>query len=392
MAARVLVVDDEVELMTVLCELLAEHGYETVGCASAEDALAVLHEREVDLLVTDLMMPGMDGITLLRRAQEAHPYLVGIVATGQGTIQTAVDAMKSGAFDYVLKPFKLSALLADAGARRRGRAAQARQRAAPRDDRDARRVPLGRGARAEDADHQPARRRPAPDPTTGEGDRPGAGPDPSARCQIVERQAGKMSRLVAQLLETSRLDAGQFMPHRSLVDLASLVAAAVEQAQGVTDRHEIVLAAPEHGPGVRRPPRASSRSSATCWTTRSSSARTAGGSRSRCRRRAPSRSGWRSAITGSGSRRRVDRSCSRATIRRTRRATVRGWGWGCTSAAASSSTMGARSGWSFPTDDGSRFIIDLPAGDGARRRRAGNRGRHERHQARAGGGRRREHP
>jgi len=111
MSPRVLVVDDEVELMTVLCELLAEHGYETVGCASAEEALVVLQQRDVDLLITDLMMPGMDGITLLRLAQEAHPYLLGIVATGQGTIQTAVDAMKIGAFDYVLKPFKLSALL-----------------------------------------------------------------------------------------------------------------------------------------------------------------------------------------------------------------------------------------------------------------------------------------
>ena len=111
MSPRVLVVDDEVELMTVLCELLAEHGYETVGCASAEEALVVLKQRDVDLLITDLMMPGMDGITLLRLAQEAHPYLLGIVATGQGTIQTAVDAMKIGAFDYVLKPFKLSALL-----------------------------------------------------------------------------------------------------------------------------------------------------------------------------------------------------------------------------------------------------------------------------------------
>jgi signal transduction histidine kinase len=111
MSARVLVVDDEIELMTVLCEMLAEHEYDTIGCASAEEALAILQEREIDLLITDLMMPGMDGITLLRQAQEIHPYLLGIVATGQGTIQTAVDAMKVGAFDYVLKPFKLSALL-----------------------------------------------------------------------------------------------------------------------------------------------------------------------------------------------------------------------------------------------------------------------------------------
>src|SRR5688572_8693557 len=97
--------------MTVLCEMLVEQGYDVLGCASAEEALVVLREQKVDLLITDLMMPGMDGITLLRLAQEIHPYLLGIVTTGQGTIQTAVDAMKIGAFDYVLKPFRLSALL-----------------------------------------------------------------------------------------------------------------------------------------------------------------------------------------------------------------------------------------------------------------------------------------
>ncbi len=110
-AGRILIVDDEVGLMTTLQESLAQQGYETAGAQSAQDALRLLKEQEFDLLLCDLMMPDMDGITLLFEAQAQDPDLAGIVMTGQATIQTAVDAMKIGAYDYVLKPFKLSALL-----------------------------------------------------------------------------------------------------------------------------------------------------------------------------------------------------------------------------------------------------------------------------------------
>ncbi len=108
---RVLVVDDEVELMSTLRELLTAQGYAVEGVTSGEAALVALREGEFDLLLTDLMMPGMDGIALLQAGLELDPHLVGIIMTGQGTVQTAVDAMKVGAFDYVLKPFKLSAVL-----------------------------------------------------------------------------------------------------------------------------------------------------------------------------------------------------------------------------------------------------------------------------------------
>jgi PAS domain S-box-containing protein len=106
-----LVVDDEIELMTALCEALTVQGYKAVGSASAHQGLALLQAEEFDLLLCDLMMPEMDGIALLQAALDVDPYLVGIIMTGQGTIQTAVDAMKVGAFDYILKPFKLQTLL-----------------------------------------------------------------------------------------------------------------------------------------------------------------------------------------------------------------------------------------------------------------------------------------
>lgn len=108
---RVLVVDDEVELMRALCESLGEEGFEARGLSDPAEAPEALRTGAFDLLLSDLMMPGTDGIRVLRAALEIDPDLVGVIMTGQGTIQTAVEAMKAGAFDYILKPFRLQQVL-----------------------------------------------------------------------------------------------------------------------------------------------------------------------------------------------------------------------------------------------------------------------------------------
>jgi DNA-binding NtrC family response regulator len=108
---RLLIVDDEVELKSALCETLADEGYETVGASNGAEGLKALEKQDFDLLLSDLMMPGMDGIQLLRKALETDPNLVAIIMTGQGTIPSAIEAMKIGAFDYVLKPFNLQTML-----------------------------------------------------------------------------------------------------------------------------------------------------------------------------------------------------------------------------------------------------------------------------------------
>jgi signal transduction histidine kinase len=110
-AARILIVDDEVAHVKALSEVLRGPRYEPIGCTSGQEALAVLAASPCAVLMTDLMMPGMDGITLLREAHRLDPDLVGIIMTGQGTIETAVDAMKSGAQDYILKPLQLGIVL-----------------------------------------------------------------------------------------------------------------------------------------------------------------------------------------------------------------------------------------------------------------------------------------
>lgn len=109
--ARILIVDDEYPQMKALCDALGCEGYETAGFTSGQEALAALQGTSFDLLLTDLTMPGMDGLALLRAAQDMDRQIVGVVMTGHGTIDTAVETMKTGALDYLLKPFDLSVAL-----------------------------------------------------------------------------------------------------------------------------------------------------------------------------------------------------------------------------------------------------------------------------------------
>ena len=110
-AARILVVDDEPALTKSLCDTLGAEGYETVGCHSGPAALEALGSSRFDVLLTDLMMPGMDGIALCQAAQKSDSNLVSILMTGAGSIASAVNAMKAGAIDYVTKPMELNVVL-----------------------------------------------------------------------------------------------------------------------------------------------------------------------------------------------------------------------------------------------------------------------------------------
>jgi hypothetical protein len=109
--ARLLIVDDEAAQLRALCDTLQLEGYAVQGFGSGKLALAGLSAGEFDLLLTDLMMPEMDGITLINAAKQIDPALGAIVMTGHGTIDTAVRAMQGGALDYILKPFRLNVIL-----------------------------------------------------------------------------------------------------------------------------------------------------------------------------------------------------------------------------------------------------------------------------------------
>jgi signal transduction histidine kinase len=106
--ANILIVDDEEGLQVSLVTAFAKQGYHAVGAGSGEEGLERLNQDAFDILLTDLVMPGMDGISLMEQALRRCPNLVVILMTGGATVESAVRALKAGAHDYILKPFTLA--------------------------------------------------------------------------------------------------------------------------------------------------------------------------------------------------------------------------------------------------------------------------------------------
>ncbi|HEY2293367.1 MAG TPA: sigma-54 dependent transcriptional regulator [Thermoanaerobaculia bacterium] len=109
--ATILIVDDERPIRRILSVLLAESHHRSLEVGSGEEALAVLAETRPDLVLLDLRLPGMDGLETLKRMRALAPDLAVVMMTAHGTISSAVEAMRLGAFDYVTKPFDNDELL-----------------------------------------------------------------------------------------------------------------------------------------------------------------------------------------------------------------------------------------------------------------------------------------
>ncbi len=107
---RILVVDDERRGRRVLQIMIEDLGFASLAAEGGEEALAQLRDEKFDLVITDLKMPGMSGIELLTRIRELDAEIPVILLTAYGTVQSAVEAMKKGAFDYLLRPFDADAL------------------------------------------------------------------------------------------------------------------------------------------------------------------------------------------------------------------------------------------------------------------------------------------
>jgi DNA-binding NtrC family response regulator len=108
---HLLFVDDEPALRTLMAERLAERGYEVVQADSGGKALELLDQFAFDIVITDLRMPGVDGMRVIESARERYPAIVAIVISGYGTLKDAVDATKRGASDFIAKPFQFDELL-----------------------------------------------------------------------------------------------------------------------------------------------------------------------------------------------------------------------------------------------------------------------------------------
>jgi DNA-binding NtrC family response regulator len=109
--ARILLVDDEPSILNVLSTLLKQEGHDAVPVRGGEKAQEIVRTEHFDLMISDIRMAPMDGMQLLKFARKEKPSLAVIMLTAYGSVETAVEAMKEGAYDYVTKPFKVDELL-----------------------------------------------------------------------------------------------------------------------------------------------------------------------------------------------------------------------------------------------------------------------------------------
>ena len=100
--SKILIVDDEVRILMLIQTLLKGNGYETIAAKSGEEALGILAQGGIDVMITDLRMAPMDGLTLIKKVKETHAKLPMILLTAYASVETAIDAMKCGAFDYLM--------------------------------------------------------------------------------------------------------------------------------------------------------------------------------------------------------------------------------------------------------------------------------------------------
>ena len=111
MKTRILIVDDEVDALDLMEELFQKNGYDTYTASNGVEALNVLRETEVDIMISDIFMPEMDGMALLDTVGKKYQDMSVLMITAHGTIETAVEAMKKGAKDYILKPLHLDEIV-----------------------------------------------------------------------------------------------------------------------------------------------------------------------------------------------------------------------------------------------------------------------------------------
>lgn len=111
MATRVLLVDDEQDFVEPLAERLSTRGFVTGTAFNGEDAVSHISEADWDVVVLDVIMPGMDGTDTLREIKKLKPLIEVIMLTGHATVDSAIEGMKLGAYDYLMKPTEISELV-----------------------------------------------------------------------------------------------------------------------------------------------------------------------------------------------------------------------------------------------------------------------------------------
>ena len=108
---KIMLVDDEERFLLTTQKILAKKGYDIITATSGIDALKRLERENIHVVILDVKMPGMDGIATLKKIRKRFPLVEAIMLTGHATVETAVEGMKSGAIDYIMKPCDIDDLL-----------------------------------------------------------------------------------------------------------------------------------------------------------------------------------------------------------------------------------------------------------------------------------------
>jgi signal transduction histidine kinase len=237
--SRVLVVDDEQSVATTIKAILELDGNEVTAVTSGKEALTQIREHEFDVVLTDLRLDDLDGIEILRETQKLWPDTVAIMLTGYASLESAVAAMRGGAYDYLIKPSDVDELRATIGRALERR--RLRQRLVQLEQLDKLKTQflsmasheLRTPLTAVSGFMQIARRRVSR--LSGANDIPASWREEAQRAdatlEMANRQSKKLARLIDELLDVSRLQQGRVEMRLAEIDLADVVREVAERMQ-----------------------------------------------------------------------------------------------------------------------------------------------------------------
>jgi len=246
MGSSVLVVDDEASVATTIKAILELDGHQVVAETKGEAAIRQLREREFDVVLTDLRLEDIDGLEVLREVQRRWPDTSAIMLTGYASLESAVAALRSGAYDYLIKPSDVDELRATVGRAIERR--RLRQRLVELEQLDRLKTQflsmasheLRTPLTAVSGFLQIARRRISK--LAGNVD-PGWVKDEASRTvdtlSMADRQAKKLARLIDELLDVSRLQQGRVELRLTEVDLGEVVREVAERMQLLSEAHDV---------------------------------------------------------------------------------------------------------------------------------------------------------
>lgn len=246
--ATVLVIDDEESVATTIEAILTMDGHEVTAVTSGTEAVRLLNEKKYDVVLTDLRLADMDGIEVLREVQRTSPETASIMLTGYASLESAIAALRSGAYDYLMKPSDVDELRATVNrAIERGLLRRRLQELEEVDRLKTQflsmashelRTPLT----AVSGFIQVARRRMT---RAAEGQNAAGWKDEATRAaetlELAQRQARRLGRLVDELLDVSRLQLGRVELHQRQVDLAASLAEVIDRMKLSHTSHTFTL-------------------------------------------------------------------------------------------------------------------------------------------------------